>query len=272
MLFFSGGDDESSSEGSDYEDDGEEDIDLDADSKDEEEEEEKEEEPTKMPPKRKSKTPPRKPKPAPSVDDLTGSVNNMSLKGSSASMGFVYPHMLYSYAVDNRDHVRVDFLVPTLTQNYFLPRIDKEAPSTLVLTSFVPEFFPSVDRLDQAHGNDQGFNANTHMNTAYKKLANGTKDDFDNDVNRDIVYSGEPQKVELPFACEDDSLAYEIQYFPNDVDELTDALGGMQFHSVLSVIIRAIHKPKQRVAGGIRVVGGAANQQQQGGGNAPMNP
>ena len=140
----------------------------------------------------------------------------------------------------------------------------------LTLTTFIPEMFPGVDRLDQAHGNNQGFNDSTHMNTAYKKLANATKDQFDNDVNREIVYCGDPQQVELPFPCEDDTLAFEVQYFPNDEDELTDALGGLQFHSVLSVVVRAIHKPKQRVAGGIRVVGGY--QQQQGGNNANMQP
>jgi hypothetical protein len=61
----------------------------------------------------------------------------------------------------------------------------------------------------QAHAGDQGFNADTHMNTSYKKLANDTKDKFDNDVNPDIAYTGEPQKVDLPFPCEEDSLAFE---------------------------------------------------------------
>lgn len=268
---------EDEEEESDYEDEEEEDVDLGSDFEEEEavDEEEEQEQEAKMPPKRKTKTPTKSPARKKSEDDVvledvTGAVKNMSLSRPSAraSMNATYPFFLYSYAVDRRDHVRVDFFIPTLTQDYFLPRIDKDAPDVLLLTTFIPEMFPSVARLDEAHGGDDGFNADTHMNTAYKKLANATKDKYDNDVNPDIVYSSEPQKVELPFACEDE-IAFEVQYHPNDNDDLTDALGGVQYHAVLSVIARAIHKPKQRVAGGIRVVGGGAQQQQHAAPNAP---
>ena len=65
------------------------------------------------------------------------------------------------------------------------------------------------------------------------------------------------------FSCKEE-VDWEVQFYPsNDVDELMDALGGLQFFAVMTVDLVNIAKPKNRAVGGIRVVGGAAGGQQQ---------
>jgi hypothetical protein len=230
-------------------------------SKEEEEEEEK-----KMPPRRKSsksRTPPWKPaaKAAPSVDDVTDGIKNMSVgAGGLFCMDFKFPYIKYNFAVDDRDHFRVDLYVPTLHNDHFRPRIDPDDPTTLLVGIVVPDFFPSKTRLNQAHGGDAGFNGNTHMNTSYKKLADKVYECYD-DGSPEPTFIGEPQRIPLPYPCEDDSVVWESQRHINEDEELTDLLGGVQFYTVLSVILRAVHKPKARVVGTTRVVGAVPMQQ-----------
>ena len=234
-------------------------------SSEEEKEEEKEEE---MPPRKKTSSkspqrPPAKKKAAPAaVDDVTAGMQGMGVsEKKSFSMDFQCPHMLFVHTVDQREHVEIQFYVPTLPNIHFRPRRHPEIADKLLLGIVVPPFFPDKERLNVVFGQEADFNQSTHMNTAYKKLADDVAEVFD-DGSPEITYIGKPQEVDLPFSCEEE-VDWEVQFYPNDVDELTDALGGLQFFAVMTVDLVNIAKPKNRAVGGIRVVGGAAGGQQQ---------
>jgi hypothetical protein len=232
--------------------------------------------PPKKTPTKKSKMPPRKKAPpaAPKVDDLAEAVSNLKVTKAPASevptfsMDFNCPWMAYYFTIDQRDHVRIDLYTPTLFDNFFLPHVEREHPRTLLVGIVVPSAFPARDRLDAVHAQDTGFNADTHMNTAYKKVANDVNEKFDVEGAPEVVFLGSPQEIPLLIDCEGDTMEWEVQYIANTDDNLTDELGGQQFHTILSVILRSVHRPRNRVAGRRRVIAppGVAppqNQQQQ---------
>ena len=127
-----------------------------------------------------------------------------------------------------------------------------------------PDFFPHKDRLNVVHTGENNFNASTHKNTSYKKLCE-VVDMACDDGSQTITYIGPPMKIKLPFGCEEE-FEWEVQYYPNDNEELTDTLGGMQFHAVLTCELISLTKPKNRRTGRIRVIGGVQPMNVDGGG------
>ena len=140
----------------------------------------------------------------------------------------------------------------------------------LQLLIVVPDMFPSKTRLTDAHGGDADLNASTHKNTAYKKLVEALEVDYEPEDGSDRNFVGQPQLVKVPVDCEED-IEWEIQFYSNDEDELTDQLGGVQFFSILSVDLTAIAKPKARAQGRARVIGAVPMQAQAGNGNGNGN-
>lgn len=53
----------------------------------------------------------------------------------------------------------------------------------------------------------------------------------------------------------EEEIRWEVQNYPNDYDELTYRLGGIMFHSVVTVKLIAIAKPKVRAQGDALVIG-----------------
>jgi hypothetical protein len=51
---------------------------------------------------------------------------------------------------------------------------------------------------------------------------------------------GDPQRIKLPFQCEQHIAHWEVQAFENDSQELTDGLGGSQYYFVLSVDLASV--------------------------------
>ena len=260
--------DESSEEGSDYEDEGEEDIDLedfeeadeadllaesDADEPDDEEEEEEEEE--TMPPKKKAapKKATRSParKKASSVEDLNAGVEGMSLTKDKYSMNGTYPFILSSHFDDRREFCRVDFFVPTLPTSSFKVKVSEDKLKLLVYT-VIPLKFVSEVRLDQTNTDDAEFNASTHENTAYKKIARTIKKDHQDERNPQLTVIGEPQIIDLPFPCEDE-VEHNVEYHSNRAMAAV-IQNHRQFMAVLAVHLTSVEKPQDDVRGGFRIV------------------
>ena len=252
---------------SEHDESGEEDEDLaaDADIDEEELEEEEEEEEVAMPPRKakgKAKslspqrpTPAKKKAPPPpppdeddDVEDITAGVSQLGVK-ESYSMDAVFPFMMWVHTIDEREHCSVHFYVPCLLRHHYRPWRHPTNPRILQVGFVVPSSFPSKTRLNEVHGNEANFNASTHMNTAYKALVEKVRDHCD-DGNPDITFLGKPQEVEIPFEAEED-IIWEVQYHGYDEDDLTDALGGLQFTSTLAVNLLNVVKPKNTNQGGI---------------------
>lgn len=148
-----------------------------------------EEEEATMPPKKRtpakkaaSKSPVRKkaPPPAATVADVTASVKAIAVAPkSSYNMTMVCPFMMWSYTVDEREHVTVEFYCPTNINELFRPKRDPNDPSILQLLCVVPAMFPDKVRLTDTHHGVAGFNANTHKSMAYKSLVEGMEVDIE---------------------------------------------------------------------------------------------
>ena len=265
--------DEESSEDEDYEDSEEEDIDLeDFEEEDEEdllgEEDEEEDTTTNMPPpKRKTKTapkkaasksPPRKKAraPAPPSPDDTGleeEMESMSLEnGSRYSTACIYGYYMYPFAKDRRDKCSIDFFVPTLPQSSFILKIMPEERNKLQLYTILPTKLTEESRLDRTNAGDDGFNVDTHENTAYKMIARKMKDDHKTEHNPTGRVLLGPQVLTIPFDCEE-TIVYNVEYHRNRA--MVQAIPNhRQFMAVLSVRLTNVEKPMEDAQGGVRIV------------------
>ena len=207
--------------------------------------------PKKAPTKKKApaarKTPPRK---KASVEDLNAGVEGMSLE-NPYSMDAAYPFILSSHFDDRREFCRIDFFVPTLPTSSFKVKVSSDKLKLMVYT-VIPLKFVSEARLDQTNTDDDEFNASTHENTAYKKVARTIKKDHQDERNPQLTVIGEPQIIDLPFPCEDE-VEHNVEYHSNR------AMGAVipnhrQFMAVLAVHLTSVEKPQDDVRGGFRIV------------------
>lgn len=259
---------EGSSEDEDYEDEGEEDIDLEDFEEEDEADlhrEEEEEETTKMPPKKRAtakkttksparkKAPPR-PAPSPPADDtgLEAEMESMSLdNGSRYSTKCIYPLFLYPHFKNRREHCKIEFVVPALPQSSFILKVMPEERNKLQLYTVIPSKLTSEDRLNRTLADEQGFNNDTHQNTAYKKLAGKIKEDHKSEHNPTGRILAGPQFVEIPFECEE-QIRFVVDYHRNR--EMDAVFNERQYMALLAVDLTSIEKPSADAQGGVRIV------------------
>jgi hypothetical protein len=210
------------------------------------------------------KTPPRKPKskakasPRPraaDVDDLTQNVSRMRFD-PGYSVDFAFPHVLYSYQRNGVNYCTVDMFVPPLPQASFQPFVADDLMSVGVNVK-LPPIFTRKNRLLQA---DQTLDGNNTKAAAFEKQCQIIKETFD---FADDIIGKNAYTVSTPFKVEPAIVMWEVLYYPNAHDGLTDLLGGQQFYGVLSVELRSVEKPKQRRVGRARVIGAAENEEPQ---------
>jgi hypothetical protein len=238
---------DSSNEGEDEEEGGDEEEDV----EDNDEEDSGEEEDM-------VKTPPRKPKPTTKakalpkprfadVDDLAYSVSRMKVD-PGYSMDFAFPHVIYTYQRDGVDYCSVDMLVPPLLQASFKPFVSDDLSSVRVDVK-LPRIFIRKNRLLQA---DENLDENNTKAAAFERQCQIIKENFD---FADEIIGKNPYTVATPFKVEPAIVEWEVLYFPNQSEELTDLVGQQQFYAVLTMELRSVEKPKQRRAGRGRVIG-----------------
>jgi hypothetical protein len=209
---------------------------------------------------RKKRTPKKKATPKKVDEDediksLTASMTGMkvAVRGSTPmfKMDFTLPYMIHVYKENHDTIVTVDLLVPTYPKDYFIPDVIDNG-STLQLRTRIPEFFPNEGRVLAAHGGD-GFNQNTSQAQAFKDCCEEIDQHFG---FVDTIYGDNPQVIPLPFKVEERILNWEVQGYQNNLGNLTDDLGGQQYHFTLSIDLMKL-KTKRRTEGGFRIVGSA---------------
>jgi hypothetical protein len=83
--------------------------------------------------------------------------------------------------------------------------------------------------------------------------------DHHESFDEDDSVVGDPQRIKLPFQCEQHIAHWEVQAFENDSQELTDGLGGSQYYFVLSVdLASVVMERKKKEKGGFRVISSPA--------------
>jgi hypothetical protein len=193
----------------------------------------------------------KKSTPASSVSAVTNSLKKMSVRSSHSppfQFDCVYPYTMSTYDEGDDEMCDLFFLVSTLPLDYFVPDVVNQGNVFSVATR-TPNFFFTFKRILQANNSVFGFNKNTSQAQAYKKVC----DHIDNHHgHRDVIY-GNPQFVPLPFSCEERIVHWEIQASKNNLGELSDQLGGRQFHSVLWAKLCKV-KGKKRTVGKFRII------------------
>lgn len=188
------------------------------------------------------------------VDDVIQSINNMSVEEPvpKFSMDFSLPFIMKIFKEDDDEMVGIDVFVPTLPKDYFIPDIDAQG-RVFVLGIRVPNFFKDENRVLAVNEGGQ-FNRNTYEAQAYKERC----EEIEEHYGFASSIFGNAIRIKLPFQVEQRIVYWEIQGHENDLDNLTDDLGGQQYHFTLSAKLMKL-KSKRRTHGGFRIIGGGAN-------------
>ena len=109
---------------------------------------------------------------------------------------------------------------------------------------------------------ETGFGENTHRATAMGEVCDDIEKPYEDAKADTTIIIGEPQRVKLPFACEEDIVHWECQLFENDDEEYTNDIGANTYFNVLSVDLVGIAKKKKKKKGGTRVIGSPVQQVQ----------
>jgi hypothetical protein len=190
------------------------------------------------------------------VEEITSDVNNINMsavvKQKKFSMDTQFPFIMYDYVSGGRRRVSVDLLVLTVTKDMLRPKMAASGLE-LQLGTAVPSFFVDAQRLMAANKDDSGFTNDTHKATAFKEAAEKLHAHHESFDDETII--GTPQRIKLPFKCEEVIVDWEVQAFENDSQEVTDGLGGTQFCFVLSIDLVSVTKAREKKPkGGFRVV------------------
>ena len=188
------------------------------------------------------------------VEDLTSLMNTLTVGGNVLdpySMMYLFPRLRYQYTMNRRQTENIELFVPTMPNEYFRPFMDPSGMS-LSLSIRIPKFFTSAKRQLSAFSEDATFTSNTHANTAYQAVSQQVRDDHDDGDVENAIWS-EPLEYPLSMKCEEDIL-WEVQFFQNNLGDLTDELGGQQFFAVLVIRCTSVVKPKSANKGGTRVI------------------
>lgn len=230
---------------------------------DSEKEEEEGEEDMSLKRSAKKKTPKKNITPSvqASVDDVTTKLGDMMVF-EDYSLEYKHPFMIKVYHLNNDEMCDVDFDIPTYPKECYIPEM-ADGGNTLELRTAIRKDFRDPIRVMKANKNKKGFNGNTTMAQSHKALC--AKIDNDNGF-QDIVFSP-PQRVSLPFICEERIVCWEIQAAKNNLGELTDDLGGQQWCFTLIVTMRKL-KEKRRTFGAFRLVDGDSDMEEGDGGDA----
>jgi len=165
-------------------------------------------------------------------------------------MDFVYPYMLYDYVDDDRRHCTIDFLVPTMAEKAFRPTVNA-AEQSLDLATVIPPFFANKARLMAAFSGETGFGENTHRATAMGEVCDDIEKQCEDAKADNTIIIGVPQRVKLPFPCEEEIVHWECQLFENEDEEHTDDIGVATYFNVLSVDLVGVAKKKKKKRGGL---------------------
>lgn len=222
-------------------------ADIEEDEEDEDflvDEEEEEEEEESEPP---SNFNPQEATNSSTPDLLTKEVNKMSLSTKKYSMDVSFPYLMYDYVEDGRERVTIDFLVFGTAKKNLRPAV-ASGGNELHLKVVIPEIFTVQSRMLVA-GAEKNVTKNTHKATAFSKLAAEVEKKHGDGSSEEPII-GNPQRVKLPFACEEEIVDWEVQVFDNDDPDFIDELGSEELYwfvlSIDLVSTTKAHNPKKK--------------------------
>ena len=185
------------------------------------------------------------------ISDLLGkmSIGRASTK-SPFGMEVVFPYFLYTYEEMDQMHVTIDFLVFGFKESAFRPQV-ASGGQELELRTIIPPMFVHPDRLFQAN---EEINDNTHKATAYKMMVDSIQKKHGDGTSEQRLF-GDPQRVKLPFTCEQEISMWEVQHFPNSDRDFDPMTGHTHMVSILAIDLVATEKRVRKRNGGVRVFG-----------------
>lgn len=205
-------------------------------------------------PKKATSRPHSAKKAAAKVEDVTDQLEALALgKTKLFSTEFKLPYMIFMYPDNDDVMVKVEFFGPMLPEFSFKPDVINGG-AALELKVECPEIFCNNTRSLIVNGDADGFNNNTSEAQAFKN----TCDAIDEAYGFPDQLFGDPQVVQLPFSVEERIVSWSCNAFPNEMGELTDNLGGLQFHNIVTVTLRKL-KVKKRTQGAFRVFAANGN-------------
>ena len=158
--------------------------------------------------------------------------------------------MLYNWLDSNgRQKVTVDFLVQSLPEDHFRPKVSSDG-MYLELGIVVPDFFYNKGRLIEASGNKRKghqVGSSHHKVTAFAQAVNDIKagDDYEETIVCKHVKL--PFKLERDFRSDDHGPGWELQAFAHDNEDLFQM---HQCYFVLTVELESFIKPcKSKISG-----------------------
>ena len=102
---------------------------------------------------------------------------------------------------------------------------------------------------------ESGFGENTHRATAMGEVCDDIEKQYEDRKVDTTLIIGAPQRVKLPFACEEDIVHWECQLFENEDEDYQEDIGTATYFNVLSIDLVGIAKKKTKKKGGTRVIG-----------------
>ena len=202
--------------------------------------------------KLRAKKSPLRDKTAAAVNTLTSSVSKLKLAGGGYekfSMDFKYPFIVTTYKDQEDDFVNLQLMTPTFPKEYFLLDVIDDG-MVFQLRTEVPNLFMDEARVLAANQHTEGFNTNTHLAQSWATTCNDISNHF-NMVT--TVYGEKPQTIQLPFACEERIVYWELEAHKNKEGDLTDELAAQQYFFLLSVSLRKL-RTKRKTTGTIRLI------------------
>ncbi|KAG7369806.1 hypothetical protein IV203_027552 [Nitzschia inconspicua] len=183
------------------------------------------------------------------VADITSSMKKMNVDPFCPhNFNATFPFIISSYGEGDDEMCDIFFFVPTLPRECFKPDVINNGIA-FTLSMRVPRFFFKGKRILLANHENPNFNENTAAAQAFKKLCGRIET---GNVDIQSIYT-KPQIVQLPFVCEERIVEFEIQIARNNLGNLTDLCGGVQFHVVLWAKLRKIRE-KTRIVGKYRMI------------------
>jgi hypothetical protein len=183
-----------------------------------------------------------------SVASLTSGIKKLTVSSFTPfSMSIAWPYMVKQYTKNSRWVCSVEFLTFAMDIDMFQEAVMNNG-TTLELTTTVPSWFPEEDRLLAANTD---INENTNEATAHqdvvqliRKMYAGKKE-----------YTGTPQIVKLPFACEQEAEDKSAELYHGN-EEISTQSGHQQYLQVVKFeLISTEKKLKKKKVGTMRIIG-----------------
>ena len=180
--------------------------------------------------------------------------HNDTLAFQCFSIMFTYPYLIYKFFRGGRLKARVNFLVPSMNEESFIPKVTEDGKH-LSLQTLIPDAFHDPGRVNMAKvGIDNMFNNDTHEHTSFTEAVDQLHVATGHEDGDQPIQSPE-QIVPLPFVCEREISGWEVLFVPNDNKPDGFPENVAFYHAILSVELVSIEKKTMKKKGSACIIG-----------------